>query len=94
MRKTQTDRFYADHATAAFSDYCVTFNTEEHTLEVHSLTADALRAAVLGYLDSFRYSQLGSDEAAQFLVACADKVAEVAVERAKRSKRDTDALAG
>ena len=94
MRKTQTDRFYADHATAAFSDYGVTFSTEEHSLEVHSLSADALRAAVLGYLDSFRYSQLGSDEAAQFLVACADKVAEVAAARAERSKPDADALAG
>ena len=90
MRKTQTDRFYADNATAAFSDYCITFNTEAHSLEVHSLSADALRAAVLGYLDSFRYSQLGSDEAGTFLMACADKLQEVTRERVKRASSSTD----
>ena len=90
MRKTQTDRFYADNATAAFSDYCITFNTEAHSLEVHSLTADALRAAVLGYLDSFRYSQLGSDEAGEFLMACVHKLQEVTGERVNRAMKNTD----
>ena len=90
MRKTQTDRFYADNATAAFSDYCITFNTEAHSLEVHSLSADALRAAVLGYLDSFRYSQLDSETAPAFLSACADKHQEVTRERVKRVSSSTD----
>ena len=90
MRKTQTDRFYADNATAAFSDYCITFNTEAHSLEVHSLSADALRAAVLGYLDSFRYSQLDSETAPAFLSACADKLQEVTAQRLAHQQKRSD----